>query len=101
MSVDIIVQRGAGDAPGQDIVDSLLGTVDAAIVRGRVELDENGGGSSSVSIDLPMTGGLRRGMLVQVDDTEFGITWIGKIESVSHSWGGLSEGSTIRVRRKL
>ena len=37
--IDIIVQRAAGDRPGSDIVEPLLGSVPAALSRGRAEID--------------------------------------------------------------
>ncbi len=38
--VDIVVIRGEGISPGDDIQDVLLSTVEAALSRGRAELDQ-------------------------------------------------------------
>lgn len=99
--MDIVCIRGDGDHPGDDITESLLSSVAAALSRGRAELDD-GALSDQQSIETPLLD-LRLGQTLAVDDSVLG-HWQGKITSLSHSvsiddQGNLSGSSTFSVRK--
>lgn len=84
----IVVKRGAGDSPGEEIVDPLLATVPAALSRGRAELDKQGSGAQEVTLTVPFTTGRRLGQLEAVHDIEAGKVYKGKITGLRHHGRG-------------
>jgi hypothetical protein len=99
--MDITVIRGEGDHPGDDVVDPLMATLDAALSRGRAELDE-GALSDQQELTTVMTD-LRLGQTIEVDDAVLG-RWRGKLTSLSHSvqvddQGNLSGESRFTLRK--
>jgi len=99
--MDIVCIRGDGLSPGDDIVEILLSDVNAALSRGRAELDQ-GALADQQDINIVLTDA-RLGKLVEVDDSEIG-HWRGKIISVSHTAsideeGNLSGDTKITVRK--
>jgi len=82
--IDIIVLRHAGDKPGEDIVDSLLSTLEAALARGAYELDKYDDGQQPVTLSITYRPNVRLGQLVEVHDSLQGRSYRGKITSVSH-----------------
>jgi hypothetical protein len=83
---DIIVIRGLGDKEGEDIVDLLLSTDAAALSRGQAELDLRASAVVERRIEIPYTSGLLNGQTVQIQDALQGVTYIGKITSIDHSF---------------
>ena len=98
---DIVCIRGDGLSPGDDIIEILLSDVNAALSRGRAELDQ---GALADQQDLTVIlADYRLGRVVEVDDSEIG-WWRGKIIGVSHSAsidgeGNLSGDTKLTVRK--
>lgn len=100
---DLIVQRGSGDKPGDDISDPLLTTIAAALSRGRAELDE---GTLADQAQIERTWHDHRlGDTVSLRDPIAG-RWRGKVTGVQHTIEIDSEGNvsgrtdlTVRVPR--
>ena len=65
------------------ITEKLLTTREAAIERGRNELDEQGQNRSVYRLNMPLTKLVLPGSLVEVQDSEQAVNWKGKCESVS------------------
>lgn len=81
--LDITVQREAGDVPGTDLVEPLLGSVPAALSRGRAEIDT---AHSVYKLKLTTTfqGVVRLGQLVDVEDSLRGQISRGKVVGIEH-----------------
>jgi hypothetical protein len=77
---DLVVVRGEGHRPGEDIVDALLVSDQLALARGRKELDE-GELANRVDLTIPLRD-VRVGETVQVNGPLVMLT--GKIIAVSH-----------------
>lgn len=86
--VDIVVKRGAGLNPGDEIVDPLVSTVPAALSRGRAELDKQSSGAQSKTYTVPFVVGRRHGQLEELHDVEIGKVVIGKITGLHHHGQG-------------
>lgn len=82
--IDIIVQRGLGDSPGEDIEDPLIVDVMTAVERGRNEIDA-ASGLRTVSLSCVINPAVRLGMTVAVHDALQGKVWQGKVTSIRHS----------------
>ena len=95
--MDIIVIRGAGDNPGDDIVEPLLYTDEAGISRGRAELDERGTAQQEVNMLIKYRVGIRLGQLAEVVDTFAGMSWKGKITKIEH----IASDGTITTKLRL
>ncbi len=65
------------------ITEKLLTTREAAVERGKQELDEQGGNRSVYRLNMPLTKLVLPGSLVEVQDSEQGESWRGKCVSVS------------------
>jgi hypothetical protein len=72
--IDIIVIRGAGDRPGQDVVDQLIGSLPVALARGRKELDDQAQALQPISWQSLFRVGLRPGNTLRFPDMRRG-TW--------------------------
>lgn len=99
--MDIVVIRGEGDAPGEDIVEPLLSTVEAALSRGRAELDQ-GSLADEQQLDV-ISQYLRLGQLIIVEDSVLGY-WKGKATAVTHTVnvddeGNLSATTSVTLRK--
>jgi len=100
---DIVVLRGSGHRPGEDIVDSLLATTALALARGDAELG-NGELSNHLELTLPLTD-IRLGESVRVQGPLVGSV-TGKVTSLSHRVAVDDEGNlsgetqlTLKVHR--
>jgi hypothetical protein len=98
---DIVVVRGEGSSPGDDVLDVLLGDLSAALSRGRAELDQ-GALADSPNIEIKLRD-VRLGQIVEVDDSKLGL-WRGKVTGVSHrisvdDSGDLSGSTTLNLRK--
>lgn len=98
MAIDIIVQRGAGDNPGEDIVDPLITELSVALSRGQVEIDRVAKGVP-VTLQTKFRGNLMPGQLIEVVDALQGAAWRGKIVSVEHGVDGPTLLTTLQVIR--
>lgn len=97
----IEVYRGAGDRPGAEIRDELLGrSRQAALARGRGELDAHAHGWISTTLDLvePRLD-LRLGDLIEVADPVQGVAWRGKITGIRHTCQSGSAPTTLTLER--
>lgn len=86
--VHIVVKRGAGTSPGEEIVDPLLATVPAALSRGRAELDRQSSGAQNPTFTVPFVIGRRLGQLETVHDILSGKAYKGKIVGLHHHGQG-------------
>lgn len=77
--MDIVVIRGEGDSPGEDIVDPLLSDLSAALSRGRAELDQ-GALADEQQLEIVIQD-VRLGQLIEVEDAVLG-RWRGKVIGV-------------------
>lgn len=102
MSITVEVYRGAGDRPGGEISEALLGDdVPAALARGRAELDANATAWERVSLECRYKPELRLGDVVEVDDPVLGAAWRGKIVGIVHSESDSEIVTKLDVRRPL
>ncbi len=76
------------------ITEKLLTTREAAVERGRNELDEQGGNCSVYRLNMPLTKLVLLGSLLEVQDSSQAENWIGKCVSVSLTVkrGSISQG---------
>jgi len=79
MAVDIIVRRGAGDRPGEDIIDGLIATVSVALQKGRNELDRQATVKVPARYNTVFRGGRRLGDFIEVEDSLEGQFIRGKV----------------------
>lgn len=86
--VHIVVKRGAGTHPGEEIVDPLLSTVPAALSRGRAELDRQSSGAQERTFTVPFVAGRRPGQIEELHDVDVGQTVRGKITGLAHHGRG-------------
>jgi len=98
--VDIIVQRGDGDRPGDDIQEPLLSDLGAALARGRAEIDRATlHDERTMACNYQATVG--NGELVQSHDSGQAETWRGKIIGITHELRGPAVTTTLRVWRPI
>ena len=79
------------------ITEKLLTTREAAVERGKQELDELGGNRSVYRLNMPLTKLVLPGQIVEVQDSSQGESWRGKCVSVSLTVkrGSISQGLSI------
>ena len=65
------------------ITEKLLTAREAAVERGRQELDEQGQNRSVYRVNMPLTKLVLPGSLVEVQNSSQGVNWTGKCVSVS------------------
>jgi hypothetical protein len=75
--------RGAGATPSPAIYDPLCATVQAAAMRGRVELDLSSG-AFPFTLKTVHRAGLIKGDMIEVRDRFTSQHWRGVVQSVSH-----------------
>jgi hypothetical protein len=87
MALAIEVYRDAGDRPGDEIREDLLGdSLEAALARGRGELDANAHATTTTTLELVAPRlDLRLGDLIGVSDPAQGVEWRGKIVGIRHT----------------
>lgn len=81
--VDLVVLRGDGSSQGEDVIDALLTSTNAALSRGRVELDD-ASGLRSLTKTCVYRDGLLPGDLAELYDVRSGEQTIGKVTSITH-----------------
>lgn len=102
MAVTVEVYRGAGDRPGAEIREPLIGdSLVAALARGRAELDANAHGWERVGLEAEYRPDLARGDLVEVDDPLLGRPWRGLVVGITHKLDGGAASTTLDVRRPI
>lgn len=96
----IEVYRGFGVRHGGEIREPLIGSnLQAALARGRAELNRSAHARLAVSMTLPYRGDLALGALVSVtDDTA---TWVGQIVGLAHQIDTGSALTTLTVDRPI
>lgn len=101
MALAIEVYRGAGDRPGDDIRDDLLGdSLEAALARGRGELDAHAHATIATVLSLCVPrADLCLGDIVAIDDPTQGADWKGKIVGIRHSLAFGDPPTTLTVER--
>ncbi len=98
--VDIIVQRGAADRPGDDIQEPLLSDLGAALARGTAELDRATlHDERTLACNYQATAD--NGELLQSHDSGQAETWRGKIIGITHELRGAEVTTTLRVWRPI
>jgi hypothetical protein len=80
--IKALVKRGPADRPGPDITNPLITSVQAAVARGRAEIDRNCSHRVLVSSTGPFTGWIKPGALVEVADSEQ-VAWRGMVRSTA------------------
>lgn len=83
--VDIVVIRGLGDRPGDDIFEPILASEAAALMRGAAEMNTRSVNKSDKSVSVPFQTGLKPGLLVRVIDALQGEVYTGKVTTIQHS----------------
>jgi len=102
MSVTVEVYRSAGDRPGDEIREALIGeSLEAALARGRAALDTEAHGWERVNVETEHDLRYRLGELVEVDDPLQGVPWHGAIVGIAHRFSGGAAVTTLDVRRPL
>jgi hypothetical protein len=90
----LVVTRYGGVRVGDDVVDPLVTSDVVAINRGRNELDAQDEHVDLVEIEAKFRGGVAPGKLIEVFDSFQGVSWKGKVQSVSHR----ADGGTLITR---
>lgn len=98
--VDIVVQRGAGDRPGDDIQEPLLADLGAALARGTAELDR-ATLHDERSLACNFQASVANGEMIQSHDADQAETWRGKVIGVSHALSGTEVTTTLRLWRPI
>lgn len=98
MAIDLIVQRGTGDNPGEDIVDPLITEISVALSRGQVEIDRTAK-ATPVTLQTKHRTDVFPGQMVEVVDALMGAAWRGKIVSVEHGIEGPVLLTTLQVMK--
>jgi hypothetical protein len=102
MGVMVEVYRGAGDRPGGEIREPLLGTsLEAALARGLAELDQRAHSFERVTLDTDYRPELTLGAVVEVDDPLQGIPWRGQVIGVQHRFSDNMPATVLTVRRAV
>lgn len=94
----IVVQRGAGQHPGPDVVHGLLGSLAAALSRGRAEIDA-GEPLREVRLTCAVRPGVAPGQLAEVHDALQGASWRGQVERVTHRQVGPRATTSMEILR--
>jgi hypothetical protein len=98
--IDIVVVRGSGDRPGEDIESPIISTVAAAVERGRNMIDSNSG-LQDVEVESVVRLSARCGDLVEVHDALMGASWRGKVSGVRHQLTGSVPSTVFTIERKV
>ncbi|WP_295440928.1 hypothetical protein [uncultured Thiodictyon sp.] len=100
MTITIEVLRGTGDQSGAEVSDALLGSsIDAALARGRAELDARAHARARVQLTIDYDPAILLGMRIAVTDPEMGETWQGSIIGLAHVWVGVAAETRLTVDR--
>lgn len=93
---DILVQRGGGVSQGDDVVNPLLTSTVACMVRGRIELDE-ASGLHPVTLECLFRAGLLLGELVEIADPFAATVRYGRITAITHRINGAATVTQLKV----
>jgi hypothetical protein len=99
--ITVEVIRGAGDADGGEILEPLLGdSLEAALARGRAELDQHAHGHDRVAvITTTYRPELLLGVRLAVADPDLGAVWYGTVVGVEHLWDGTLAETRLTIDR--
>jgi len=86
--IDILTIRGPGDADGGEVFDPLLSSVEAAVQRGRYEIDQSAP-IQNVNLDCVYTPTLQVGSVIEALDITTGLAVRGIIKSFTHVVDGV------------
>jgi len=87
--VTVEVIRGDGSRDGGEVLEPLLGaSLQAAIARGRAELDANAHPRDRLTLTIDYSPALHLGQRISVADPELGAIWQGDIVGLQHNWPG-------------
>lgn len=103
MPITIEVYRGAGDRPGDEVRDDLLGdSLQSALARGRAELDAHAHLCITTALEMvaPETS-VQLGDLVAVSDPDQGAEWRGKVIGIKHQMEAGAAPTILTVRRPI
>lgn len=101
MTIDIIVIRGAGDRPGDDIVDPLIGSIPVALERGRNELDARSSALQDFSVETVYRTGVRCGQIVRLYNEQTGAIVTGKVGGITHEVRKVDESVQLTTRLRV
>jgi len=100
MPVTIEVLRGEGASDGGEILDPLLGdSLQAAIARGRAELDAAAHPRDRLTLTLDFSPELLIGQRISIADPELGAVLQGDIVGVEHRWPGSIAETVLTIDR--
>lgn len=99
MTIDVYAIRGDGDRDGGEIFDPLLSDTMAALGRAAQEINSNTP-VVPISLDVVYRFSIRRGQLVEVNDSFSGKSWRGTVLSVNHVVDGPTVYSKLQVERE-
>jgi hypothetical protein len=89
MPVTIEAIRGDGARDGGEILEPLLGdSLQAAIARGRAELDAAAHARDRLRLTLDYRPDLTLGQRIDIADPELGAVWQGEVVGLNHVWDG-------------
>lgn len=83
--IRITVQRGTGTRLAEDLIVPLAGNDNVLLNKGRNFLDDKAE-KWTVSLSVVYRGSYLPGQLMEVNDSQFGTIWRGKITSVEHQF---------------
>lgn len=86
--IDIIAQRGSGDKEGEVIQDPFLGTINAALARGRHEIN-NQTARDGITLVAGYQAGVNKGSIVKVIDALQGPMYYARVTAISHGIDGV------------
>jgi hypothetical protein len=81
--INVTAQRGDGAYPAPDLVDPLITSLEAALSRGRAEMDR-GEALQIVRLATVFRAGGSPGQLIEVHNNLQGQAWRGQITGVDH-----------------
>jgi len=95
--INVVVQRGAADKPGDDVQDILLSEDSVALARGTAIID--GGTPAVVMQEECRYKNIHNGNLVSVYSSLQGETFTGKTTSVEHNFANGELLTNLRITR--
>ena len=99
--MEILVQRGAGDLRGEDVVDPLMCALSVMLARGKALLDEHATLQQPVSLTIKFRTGVRLGQVIEAHDALQGVSYKAKITGISHKISGNKVVTVLDVTRPV
>lgn len=101
MTIGLIVIRGAGDRPGDDIVDPLIGSIPVALERGRNELDSRASALQDLGAETVYRTDVRTGELGRFYNEQTGAIVTGKVGGITHEVRKVGESVQLTTRLRV